>query len=244
MGNDTVGFGAAFLGGIVSFLSPCVLPLVPGYVSFMSGLTLEELSAGGDDRTRMRHAGWESLCFVAGFSVIFTLLGATATTVGRVLAEQAVLVSKVAGGIVILFGLHLTGVLPIKWLYYQKRADTAAFKAGYFGSFLMGLAFAFGWTPCIGPILAGILAIAATRETVGQGMTLLLVYSLGLGIPFVLTGFAVSRFMRFFVRYKKHIRKGEIAAGLLLVAVGLLIFLDKLSWLNRFTPKFLDRFLL
>ncbi|MDP3543183.1 MAG: cytochrome c biogenesis protein CcdA [Elusimicrobiota bacterium] len=244
MGNDTVGFGAAFLGGIVSFLSPCVLPLVPGYISFMSGLTLEELSAGGDDKTRMRHAGWESLCFVAGFSVVFTLLGATATTVGRVLAEQAVLVSKLAGGIVILFGLHLTGVLPIKWLYYQKRADTAAFKAGYVGSFLMGLAFAFGWTPCIGPILAGILAIAATRETVGQGMSLLLVYSLGLGIPFVLTGFAVSRFMRFFVRYKKHIRKGEIAAGLLLVAVGLLIFLDKLSWLNRFTPKFLDRFLL
>jgi cytochrome c-type biogenesis protein len=244
MGNDTVGFGAAFLGGIVSFLSPCVLPLVPGYISFMSGLTLEELSAGGDDKTRMRHAGWESLCFVAGFSVIFTLLGATATTVGRVLAEQAVLVSKLAGGIVILFGLHMTGILPIKWLYYQKRADTAAFKAGYVGSFLMGLAFAFGWTPCIGPILAGILAIAATRETVGQGMTLLLVYSLGLGIPFVLTGFAVTRFMRFFVRYKKHIRKGEIAAGALLIAVGLLIFLDKLSWLNRFTPKFLDRFLL
>lgn len=244
MGNDTVGFGAAFLGGIVSFLSPCVLPLVPGYISFMSGLTLEELSAGGDDKARMRHAGWESLCFVAGFSVIFTLLGATATTVGRVLAEQAVLVSKIAGGIVILFGLHMTGILPIKWLYYQKRADTAAFKAGYVGSFLMGLAFAFGWTPCIGPILAGILAIAATRETVGQGMSLLLVYSLGLGIPFVLTGFAVTRFMRFFVRYKKHIRKGEIAAGLLLVAVGLLIFLDKLSWLNRFTPKFLDRFLL
>lgn len=244
MGNDTVGFGAAFLGGIVSFLSPCVLPLVPGYISFMSGLTLEELSKGSAEGARMRHAGWESLCFVAGFSVVFTLLGATATTVGRVLAEQAVLVSKLAGGIVILFGLHMTGILPIKWLYYQKRADTAAFKAGYVGSFLMGLAFAFGWTPCIGPILAGILAIAATRETVGQGMSLLLVYSLGLGIPFVLTGFAVTRFMRFFVRYKKHIRKGEIAAGLLLVAVGLLIFLDKLSWLNRFTPKFLDRFLL
>lgn len=244
MGSDAVGFGAAFLGGIVSFLSPCVLPLVPGYISFMSGLTLEELSAGGDDKTRMRHAGWESLCFVAGFSLIFTLLGATATTVGRVLAEQSVLVGKFAGGIVILFGLHMTGILPIKWLYYQKRADTAAFKAGYVGSFLMGLAFAFGWTPCIGPILAGILTLAATQETVGQGMTLLLVYSLGLGIPFVLTGFAVTRFMKFFVRYKSHIRKGEIVAGAMLIAVGLLIFLGKLSWLNRFTPKFLDRFLL
>ena len=244
MGNGTVGFGAAFFGGLVSFLSPCVLPLVPGYISFMSGLTLEELSAGGDDKTRLRHAGWESLCFVAGFSLIFTLLGATATTVGRVLAEQAPIVSKVAGAVVILFGLHLTGIMPIKWLYYQKRADTAAFKAGYVGSFFMGLAFAFGWTPCIGPILSGILALAATRETVGQGMALLFVYSLGLGVPFILTGFAVTRFMRFFLRYKKHIRTGEIVAGALLVSIGLLIFFDKLSWLNRFTPKFLERFLL
>lgn len=244
MGNGTVGFGAAFLGGLVSFLSPCVLPLVPGYISFMSGLTLEELSGGGDDKTRMKHAGWESLCFVAGFSLIFTLLGATATTVGRVLAEQAPIVSKVAGAVVILFGLHMTGLMPIKWLYYQKRADTAAFKAGYVGSFFMGLAFAFGWTPCIGPILSGILAIAATRETVAQGMLLLFVYSLGLGIPFVITGFAVTRFMRFFTRYKKHIRTGEMVAGALLIAIGLLIFLDKLSMLNRLTPKFLERFLL
>lgn len=244
MGTDTVGYGAALLGGLVSFLSPCVLPLVPGYISFMSGLTLEELSAGGDDKTRMRHAGWESLCFVAGFSLIFTLLGATATTVGRFLAEYAHIVSKIAGAVVIAFGLHMTGLMPIKWLYYQKRADTAAFKAGYVGSFFMGLAFAFGWTPCIGPILSGILALAATRETVAQGMTLLFVYSLGLGIPFVLTGFAVTRFMRFFKAYKNHIRTGEIVAGTLLIAIGLLIFLDKLSWLNRFTPKFLERFLL
>jgi cytochrome c-type biogenesis protein len=244
MGNGTVGYGAALLGGLVSFLSPCVLPLVPGYVSFMSGLTLEELSAGGDDKTRMRHAGWESLFFVAGFSLIFTLLGATATEIGRLLAAHAGVVGKVAGTIVILFGLHLTGLLPIKWLYYQKRADTAAFKAGYVGSFFMGLAFAFGWTPCIGPILSGILALAATRETVGQGMSLLFVYSLGLGIPFVITGFAVSRFMRFFMRYKKYIRTGEVAAGALLVAIGLLIFLDKLTMLNRLTPKFLERFLM
>ena len=244
MGNGTVGFGAAFLGGLVSFLSPCVLPLVPGYVSFMSGLTLEELSKGGAEGARLRHAGWESLCFVAGFSLVFTLLGATATTIGRALAEHAAIVSKVAGAVVILFGLHMTGLLPIKWLYYQKRADTAAFKAGYVGSFFMGLAFAFGWTPCIGPILSGILALAATRETVAQGMSLLFVYSLGLGIPFILTGFAVTRFMRFFLRYKKHIRTGEIVAGALLIAIGLLIFLDKLSWLNRFTPKLLERFLL
>ncbi len=244
MGNGTVGYGAALLGGLVSFLSPCVLPLVPGYISFMSGLSLEELSRDADDGARIRHAGWESLFFVAGFALIFTLLGATATSIGRLLAEQAAIVSKIAGGIVVLFGLHMTGLLPIKWLYYQKRANTAAFKPGYVGSFFMGLAFAFGWTPCIGPILSGILAIAATRETVGQGMSLLFVYSLGLGIPFVITGFAVTRFMRFFMRYKKHIRTGEIVAGGLLVAVGLLIFFDKLSMLNRYTPKFLERFLL
>lgn len=244
METGTVGYGAALLGGLVSFLSPCVLPLVPGYISFMSGLTLEELSTGADDEARLRHAGWESLFFVAGFSLIFTMLGATATGVGRLLAEQAAIVSKIAGTVVILFGLHMTGLLPIKWLYYQKRANTAAFKPGYAGSFMMGLAFAFGWTPCIGPILSGILALAATRETVGQGMTLLFVYSLGLGIPFVITGFAVSRFMRFFMRYKRYIRVGEIVAGALLIAIGLLIFFDKLSWLNRFTPKFLERFLL
>ncbi|MBI3289115.1 MAG: cytochrome c biogenesis protein CcdA [Elusimicrobia bacterium] len=244
MSTGTVGYGAALLAGVVSFLSPCVLPLVPGYISFMSGRTLEELSAGSDERARLRHAGWESLCFVLGFSVVFTLLGATATTIGRLLSEHARIVARVAGGAVILFGLHMAGILPIKWLYYQKRADTAAFKPGYAGSFLMGLAFAFGWTPCIGPILSGILALAATRETVGQGMSLLFVYSLGLGVPFIATGFAVTRFMRFFARYKKHIHAGEVAAGALLIAIGLLIFFNKLTWLNRFTPKFLGRFLL
>ena len=244
MGNGTVGFGAAFLGGLVSFLSPCVLPLVPGYISFMSGLTLEEMAGGADDRTSLRHAGWESLFFVMGFSLIFTLLGATATTIGRGLAEHAAIVNKVAGAVVVLFGLHMTGLLPIKWLYYQKRADTAAFKPGYVGSFFMGLAFAFGWTPCIGPILSGILALAATRETAAQGMGLLFVYSLGLGIPFIATGFAITRFMRMFKHIKKHVRTAEIIAGALLVAVGLLIFFDKLSMLNRYTPKFLDKFLM
>ena len=244
MENGTVGYGAALLAGLVSFLSPCVLPLVPGYISFMSGMTLEELSAGANDRARLRHAGWEALCFVFGFSVVFTLLGATATTIGRELAEHAVVVSKIAGTVVVVFGLHMTGIMPIKWLYYQKRANTGAFKPGYIGSFFMGLAFAFGWTPCIGPILSGILALAATRETVAQGMGLLFVYSLGLGLPFVATGFAVTGFMRFFLHYKKHIRRGEIAAGSLLIAIGLLIFFDKLTWLNRFVPKFLERFLL
>ena len=241
--NGTVGYGAALLAGVVSFLSPCVLPLVPGYISFMSGLTLEELAKGDKDGAAARHGGYESLFFVLGFSLVFTMLGATATSVGRLLSDYSYIVSKVAGALVIAFGLHMTGLVPIKLLYYQKRADVAAFKPGYAGSFLMGFAFAFGWTPCIGPILSVILGLAATRETAAQGMALLFVYSLGLGIPFVITGFAVARFMRFFARYKKHIRTGEIVAGSLLIAVGLLIFLDKLTWLNRFAPKSLERFL-
>jgi cytochrome c-type biogenesis protein len=241
--TGTVGYGAALLAGVASFLSPCVLPLVPGYISFMSGLSLEELSKGESGGAASRHGGWESLFFVLGFATVFTALGATATTVGRLLAAHAWWVAKVAGAVVILFGLHMTGLVPIKLLYYQKRADVGGFKPGYAGAFAMGLAFAFGWTPCIGPILSVILGLAATRETAAQGMALLFVYSLGLGVPFVVTGFAVTRFMAFFAKYKKHIRTGEIVAGSLLIAVGLLIFLDKLSWLNRFAPKSLERFL-
>ena len=129
MGGSTVGVGAAFLGGVLSFLSPCVLPLVPGYVSFMSGLTIEELTAGGDEKTRLRHAGWESLFFVLGFTLVFTALGASATAAGRLLAEHAGIVAKFAGAAVVAFGLHMSGILPIKWLYYQKRADVEIGRA-------------------------------------------------------------------------------------------------------------------
>ncbi|OGS41802.1 MAG: hypothetical protein A2506_13390 [Elusimicrobia bacterium RIFOXYD12_FULL_66_9] len=238
---DTVGYGAALLAGIVSFLSPCVLPLVPGYISFMSGLTLEELGHGAKSGTTFKHAGWESIFFVLGFSTVFTLLGASASAVGAFLAAHMPIVTKVAGALIVLFGLHMTGIIHIPVLYYHKRADAGAFKSGYAGSFLMGLAFACGWTPCIGPILSGILALAATRETVGQGMRLLFVYSMGLGIPFIITGFAVGAFMRFFARYKKYIRAGEIFSGVLLIAVGVLIFSDRLTALIRLMPAGLTR---
>ncbi len=237
---DSVGYGAAFFAGVVSFLSPCVLPLVPGYISFMSGLTLDELDKG--DKHALKHAGWESVCFVAGFALVFTALGASATAAGQFLSAHLHWISKVAGAVIVAFGLHLMGVMPIKWLYYQKRADLASFKPGYAGSFLMGLAFAFGWTPCIGPILGAILAVAAAQETVGHGMTLLLTYSLGLGLPFIATGFAVGGFMKFFGRYKRHIRTGEIVAGALLVAIGALIFFGRLRLLLRFLPESLERF--
>lgn len=241
---DTVGYGASFAAGVVSFLSPCVLPLVPGYVSFMSGLSLEELSKGSKPGETLRHAGWESLFFVLGFSLVFTALGASASAAGEFLLAHLPIVSKFAGAIIVVFGLHMTGIITIPLLYTHKRADTAAFKPGYLGSFLMGLAFACGWTPCIGPILSGILALAATRETVGQGMRLLFVYSLGLGLPFIITGFAVGGFLRFFSRYKRYIRVGEVFSGVLLVAIGVLIFTDRLTWLIRFLPKNLSSFTL
>jgi cytochrome c-type biogenesis protein len=234
---DTVGYGASFAAGLFSFASPCVLPLVPGYVSFMSGLSLEELSQDDKPGETLRHAGWESLCFVLGFAVVFTALGATASAAGGFLVAHLPIVTKLAGAIIILFGAHMTGLVTIPALYKYVRADTAGFKPGYGGSFLMGLAFACGWTPCIGPILSGILALAATRETVGQGMRLLFVYSLGLGVPFIATGFAVGGFLRLFKRYKRHIRTGEILAGALLIAVGVLIFTDRLTWLMRFLPQ-------
>lgn len=233
---DTVGYGASFAAGLFSFLSPCVLPLVPGYVSFMSGLSLEELSANAQPGAVLRHAGWESLFFVLGFSAVFTALGATASAAGEFLTAHLPVLTKVAGAVIVVFGAHMTGLITIPVLYTHKRADTAGFAPGLAGSFLMGLAFACGWTPCIGPILSGILALAATRETVAQGMRLLFVYSLGLGVPFILTGFALGGFMRFFARYKKHIRRGEIVAGALLVAIGVLIFADRLTWLLRFLP--------
>jgi cytochrome c-type biogenesis protein len=236
-GFDSIGYGASFAAGLVSFLSPCVLPLVPGYVSFMSGLSLEELSRDAAPGQVLRHAGWESLFFVLGFAVVFTALGASASAAGAFLTAHLPVVTKIAGAIIVVFGVHMTGLITIPILYTHKRADAGAFASGYAGSFLMGLAFACGWTPCIGPILSGILALAATRETVGAGMRLLFVYSLGLGLPFIATGFAVGGFLRFFGRYKKYIRAGEVFAGALLIAVGLLIFSDRLTFLMRLLPQ-------
>lgn len=241
-GMTNVGAAAAFLAGIVSFLSPCVLPLVPGYISFISGLSLEELERSADRKAVFRKAGLGSVFFVLGFSLVFTSLGASASAVGGLLSSHMNILSKVAGVIIILFGLHTAGIMPIRWLYYQKKADASGLAPGYLGAFLMGLAFAFGWTPCIGPILAGILALAATQETVGRGMTLLFIYSLGLGIPFILTSFGINAFLQFFARYKRYIRWGEIAAGMLLVAIGILIFTNRLTWLIRFFPGFFYKF--
>ncbi len=238
---DNVSIGAAFVAGIISFLSPCVLPLVPGYISFLSGASLEELEKQ-DNKNVVYRAGILSVFFVAGFTLIFVALGASATFIGQILSKHFNILSKAAGIVIVLLGLHLTGIFKINALYHQKRINVKNFTPGIWGAFVVGIAFAFGWTPCIGPILSGILALAATKKNMVEGMVLLGVYSLGMGIPFIVTGFAIGIFMKFFERYKKFIRVGEVFAGILLIMIGVLIFTDNLGTLLKYLPEGLFEF--
>lgn len=241
---EAPGAGAAFVAGLASFLSPCVLPLVPGYISMLSGLSLEQLSEGADRRSAAAKAAAGSVFFVLGFSAVFTALGASASAVGGLLAAHRVAFSRLAGAAIIIFGLHLSELLPIRLLYYERRLALPRSAPGLMGAFVMGLAFAFGWTPCIGPILAGVLALASTQDTVGQGIFLLAVYSLGLGIPFILTGLGINAFLRFFKAYKPFLRWGERLAGALLIIVGVLVMTNKLTRLISWLPAGLFRFAL
>jgi len=232
---------AAFLAGILSFLSPCVLPLVPGYVSLISGASVEELQTS--ERRLFGTVMLHSITFVLGFSVVFIALGAVATGVGQVVNEYHSLLSKIAGVVVIIFGLHLTGILKIKALYADKRMHDVKGGSSAIGSFAVGFAFAFGWTPCIGPILATILVLASAQGTVMKGVVLLAVYSLGLAVPFLLTSLGVDRFLSFYGRFRKHLHTVEVLSGILLIAIGVLIFLNNLKLLSGYLA-FLNRFAL
>jgi len=239
-------FLAAFAAGVLSFISPCVLPLIPGYLSYISGLTLDEMQGTGDGAMSLgaarRRVLVASTFFILGFSFVFICFGAAASVVGQYMLERQRLLAKIAAVIVIVFGLHTMGVLRIGWLYSEKRVQVEKKPTSLFGAFFVGLAFAFGWTPCIGPILAGILAIAGTQQTVGQGVQLLAVYSAGLGLPFLLTAFAINQFFTVFKRIRKHYHLIEIISGLLLVLIGLLIFTNRFTliakWLTPYLPTF------
>ena len=236
---ENVTLLTAFAAGIISFISPCVLPIVPGYISFVSGASLSELKNQVElDDARRRELFWKvagnSLFFVVGFSVVFVAMGASATYIGQWFAANRMVLARIAGAVIVVLGLHTMGLTPIKWLNYEKRIQPANKPMGLFGSFLVGLAFAFGWSPCIGPILAGVLVLAAQQNTVGHGVVLLAAYSLGLGLPFLATGLAINRFLNLFGRIKKHMRLVEVFAGMLLVAVGVLVFTDSLQTLSRY----------
>jgi cytochrome c-type biogenesis protein len=248
---ENVTILAAFVAGVLSFISPCVLPLIPGYLSFISGATLDEMQ--GTARPGMgvgvaappaarRRVVVTSLFFILGFSLVFVALGATASALGQYLMERLRLLGKIAGIVLIVFGLHTMGVLRIGWLYSERRVQVDRKPAGPLGALLVGIAFAFGWTPCIGPILAGILAIAGAQETIGEGVQLLAVYSAGLGIPFLMTALAIDRFFAAFAKIRRHYRAIELVSGGLLVAIGLLIFTDRFTVIARVLTPYLPTF--
>ncbi|HKW01696.1 MAG TPA: cytochrome c biogenesis protein CcdA [Vicinamibacterales bacterium] len=239
-----VSFLAAFGAGVLSFISPCVLPLVPGYISFVSGVSFDQMqTADAASRAATRRQMLiTSLAFVLGFSLVFICLGASATAIGHLLRHQKTILERIAGALIIIFGLHLAGVFRIKWLDKDTRVQTSGRPASPIGAFLVGLAFAFGWTPCIGPILGGILAIAGSKNSVGEGVGLLAVYSAGLGIPFLVTSIAIDRFFVASKRIRKYYKPIEIASGALLVVLGVLIFTNRFTILSNYFSKFLPTF--
>lgn len=215
-----VTFLAALVAGLVSFLSPCVLPLVPPYLVFLAGTSLERLADQEPEPRVKRETVVAAALFVLGFSTVFVALGASASVVGSLIRAYSGPLATVAGVVIIVMGLHFLGLTPIAWLHRQKRLEVAK-PVGLWGAYVMGLAFAFGWTPCIGPILATILAVAASEQTVTRGASLLAVYSLGLGIPFIVAAFAIEPFAAFLSHFKKHLRRVEQVMGALLVLTGI-----------------------
>ena len=232
-----------FFAGLASFLSPCVLPLVPGYISIVSGFSLDQLKSDEQRRSVMASVLLNSVMFVIGFSLTFIALGAGATAIGQLLVSKKVLFGEIAGILLIIFGLHLTGIYRINFLYQDKRFHGAAKPRGLFGALVLGLAFAFGWSPCIGPMLAAVLGLASEKDTVGQGMFLLAVYSAGLGVPFLLTSLGLNQFLAFYSRFKRHFHAMEVVSGVLVIAVGLLFVTNRMTMLNSWFA-FLNRFVM
>ena len=231
---------AAFFAGIVSFLSPCVLPLVPGYMSLISGASVEELQ--NKDRKLLNTVLLHSIMFILGFTLVFVMLGAAATSIGQFLREYKKQLSWIAGVVIIVFGLHLTGIMKIKALYADKRLHSVQGGKSPLGAFVIGFAFAFGWTPCLGPIISTILIIASNEQTIPKGVFLLWVYSLGLAVPFLITSLVIGRFLNFYGRFRKYLHVLEVGSGVILIALGALILAGRftllashLAWLNKFS---------
>jgi len=235
-----IGIAIAFTAGVLSFLSPCVLPLVPSYLTFVTGMTLEDLEGGVNRRATMIH----STLFVVGFSSIFILLGASASFLGQFFRLYEVWIARVGGVIIVILGLHMAGVFRLTPLLREKRLHLNDKPAGYLGTFGVGMAFGAGWTPCIGPILGAILTYGATQDTMWAGVGLLTMYSLGLALPFLLAAAALSKFLQIFARFRRWIPIVEKASGVLLIVLGLLLLTGQFTvlaaWLNRFTPQFLQ----
>jgi len=239
--GTSVALLPAFGAGLLSFLSPCVLPLVPSYLGFLTGMTAEEIQI--NRRRAFLHALW----FVAGFSLIFVALGATASALGALMRQYQTWIGRIGGVILILFGLYLLGILRPAFLMRERRLHLAEKPLGYVGSAFVGVAFGAAWTPCIGPILGGILTLAAAQSSVGEGTLLLAVYALGLAIPFLLAALALDRFLVWFQRFRHYIVWVERVSGILLIILGILLITDRFTllagYLQRLTPDFLRKWL-
>ena len=230
MGGFEVSYIGALVAGMLSFLSPCVLPLVPPYLCFIGGVSLEQISEDEELAPGvMRAVVLSEVVFVLGFSTVFIALGATASTIGDFIVDYMDILSKVAGGVIIVLGLHFIGIIRIPILYREARFHAEKKPAGLIGPYIIGLAFAFGWTPCVGPVLAAILMVAGSESSITYGMGLLAVYSAGLGIPFILAAVAMKPFMDFMARFRRHLQTVERVIGALLVLTGILFMTGSMA---------------
>jgi cytochrome c-type biogenesis protein len=232
--TEGVTYLVAFSAGLLSFISPCVLPLIPAYISFTTGLSLAELTEGDKKGTLRKATIFNSLFFILGFSIVFVALGVSATLLGQFLLEYQSILTKVGGVLIILFGLFIAGLFRLDFLYREKRIHLKSKPAGYLGSLLVGATFALGWTPCVGPILSAILLYASASKSLGCGIALLGIYSLGLGIPFFLSSLALNSFLIYVDRARKYIRAISVVSGVFLIIIGILILTDYFRTVSNF----------
>lgn len=237
-------FGITYFGaltaGILSFLSPCILPIVPPYLCFLAGLSLDQITAEGEETPgARRRVVFSAIAFAMGFSTVFVALGAGASFIGQSIAQNLDWLGVVAGAMILILGLHYIGLIRIPILYRQARIEVEAKPTGLIGAYLVGLAFAFGWTPCVGPVLAAILFTAGAQETAGEGALLLFVYSLGIGIPFILAAFFAGPFMRLMRRFRRHMGTVERIMGALLIGTGILFMTGQMSVIAGFMLDYL-----
>lgn len=239
MTGENVSLLVAFTTGVASFLSPCILPLVPSFIAYITGVSYNDLKDESKHLTKkvLSH----TILFVIGFSIVFMLMGLTATAIGGVLFQHQKLIRYAGGALIILFGLMIAGVIKIGFMEKDHHLNVHTKKATYLGSFIVGVTFAAAWTPCVGPILGSILAIASTKESVGEGARLLAFYSAGIGVPFILTALAINTFLKFFNKFKNVMGYVNKAAGWLLVLIGVLVVTDKLNVISEWFLGFFSK---
>ena len=229
---------AAFAAGLLSFVSPCVLPLVPSYISYITGLTLDQLTNSQERQRARATIVLNSLLFIAGFSSVFIAFGASASLIGELVVVYQDHVRRVGGALIVIFGLYLLGVLNLRFLGTERRLQFASRPAGYLGSFLIGVAFAAGWTPCVGPVLGTILLYASTTESLASGVLLLACYSAGLGLPLFMTALGVDRFLVYFTQVRAYLWGVSTVSGLFLVLVGVLIYANSLTMITSLLERY------